>query len=322
MKKTTILAIILGLLLLAVAGLIVKQTVLKKEYAGLKIKTIPSSNVFLDGKNVGRTPYEDKKLKAGEMVVKLVPDSAGTGLPEWERKIKLVGGTQTVVNWDFGESESVSSGEIMTLEKISDKNSASLMVTSAPDSSLVKINGEPKNFTPLALDKQSNGDKRVTVSSSGFNDREIDIKLLAGYRLLLNVKLAERAEGDVLSDASPTGEPTEGQTPTGAKSTPTPTPKSSSKLTPTSGPSTTPKPTGSTGTTLPKPYVTIKDTPTGFLRVRSEPSTQATELTRVDPGESFSLVDERVVSGSVWYQIIYQTGKEGWISGQYATKFE
>ena len=36
-----------------------------------------------------------------------------------------------------------------------------------------------------------------------------------------------------------------------------------------------------------KPFVTIKDTPTGFLRVRMEPSTAATEAAQVKPGEKY-----------------------------------
>jgi uncharacterized protein YgiM (DUF1202 family) len=67
-----------------------------------------------------------------------------------------------------------------------------------------------------------------------------------------------------------------------------------------------------------KPYVVIKDTPTGFLRVRIEPSTSASESGRVKPGEKYSIVDEK----SGWYEIKFDGVNNGWISGQYTSKVE
>lgn len=76
--------------------------------------------------------------------------------------------------------------------------------------------------------------------------------------------------------------------------------------------------TSSSSGKLQKPYVKILDTPTGFLRVRMEPSIGATEAAQVKPGETYSLLDEE----SGWYQIKYQATSSGWISGQYAEKFD
>jgi len=67
-----------------------------------------------------------------------------------------------------------------------------------------------------------------------------------------------------------------------------------------------------------KPYVKILDTPTGWLRVREEPSTAATEAAKVNPGETYPLLEEK----EGWFKIEYETGKEGWISGKYAEKVE
>ena len=61
--------------------------------------------------------------------------------------------------------------------------------------------------------------------------------------------------------------------------------------------------------------LTVKDTPTGFLRVRSTPSTQGEELGKVNPGETFSVMD----SSSGWFQIEMPDGVVGWVSGTYAS---
>ena len=66
------------------------------------------------------------------------------------------------------------------------------------------------------------------------------------------------------------------------------------------------------------PYVEIGETPTGWLRVRLEPTTTATEAARVKPGEKYPFLGEE----KGWYKIRYDEEKEGWISGQYASKHE
>lgn len=293
MKQATILTIILGVLLLVVVGLILRNTLFKAVAAGLQVKSVPQSTVFLDDKNLGQTPLEELNLKPGEFSLKLVPQTLTGNLSPWETRIKLAGNTQAIVSWEFGETTSSSSGEIMTLEKITDKKSASLTVISSPDSSLVKVDGEPRGFTPLNLDKLEEEDRRITLSAPGFKEKSIEVKLLKSFKLILNVKLAEETttEKEKISPAT---------TPTT-----TPTPGASGKATP-------------TPVKLEKPYVTIKETPTGWLRVRMEPSTVATEAARVNPGESYPLLEEK----AGWYKIRYAAGKEGWISGQYAEKFE
>jgi uncharacterized protein YgiM (DUF1202 family) len=59
--------------------------------------------------------------------------------------------------------------------------------------------------------------------------------------------------------------------------------------------------------------VMIEDTPTGWLRVRKTPG--GIEIDKVEPGESFTLVDER----ADWYQIELNDGTLGWVSKKYAS---
>lgn len=67
-------------------------------------------------------------------------------------------------------------------------------------------------------------------------------------------------------------------------------------------------------------FVEILPTPTGFLRVREEPSTVATEAARVTPGKKYLYIDEN--EDGTWYKIEHQQGKTGWISASYAKKLE
>lgn len=295
MRRYVLPIVSLGLLLLII-GAILKGRVFKKAEAGLQVNSIPASTVFLNEKHVGKTPFKDEKLQPGEITLRLVPEETTLALSPWETKIELINKVITSVNHEFGQTEETSAGEVMTLEKIADKKTGSLAIISQPDSCLVKIAGETKGFTPLLLEKLSEGEYQISVSTSDFKERTIRANVIPEYKLIINVNLAKETG---ISEAEITGTPT--PSPTG-----TVTPKP------------TPKPTGPTPTTPPKPYVEIKETPTGWLRVRLEPSTTATEAAKVYPGEKYSLLDEE----GGWYKIKYETDKEGWISGQYAEKYE
>ena len=83
-------------------------------------------------------------------------------------------------------------------------------------------------------------------------------------------------------------------------------------------PTPTPKPEAKT-------YVEILTTPTGFLRVRTAPGKDGSEIAQVKPGEKYLFLDDDVVTG--WVKIQYEAPKaglpngiEGWVSGQYVKK--
>lgn len=85
--------------------------------------------------------------------------------------------------------------------------------------------------------------------------------------------------------------------------------KDVNKLEPTPVPTATPKP---------EVKIEILPTPNGFLRVRSAATTDSEEVFRVNPKDTFTLIEES--EDKRWYKIEYQTGQFGWISSQYAKK--
>ncbi|MCL5020047.1 MAG: SH3 domain-containing protein [Patescibacteria group bacterium] len=208
----------------------------------------------------------------------------------------------TSISRRFGDSELNSVNEIITLEKNSDKTKSSLIVISNPDSAMIRVNGESKGFTPFSSESEAPGERDLLVSASGFSDYQMKVNLVAGYKLILNIKLAQDSPNLRPTNTEPEPEDTEA-----ISSTPIPSKSSSprSTVTPTS-------------VSLKKPYVTITDTPTGWLRVRAEANTQSEELGKVYPGENYAFLDEN----TGWYKISFETNKEGWISSSYAKKVE
>jgi len=291
-------AAVLGVFLL---GIVLRVTIFNKRGSGaISVSSTPKATVFIDGAEVGTTPFLNDKLQAGEHTVKLVPEATNDSLVPWEGKVILNPNVLTVINRNLGSTMQDSFGEVIWLEKIDSKDKSSITVISSPDQAVVRIDGEPKGFSPITIDEFNPGGYQVVVASPGYEERTISANTVAGFRLIINVQLAKKIEG--IEEETPSGERTE-TTPTPTVKI-TPTPKLSPQLTITS-----PQ----------KPYIKIKETPTGWLRVRTEPSTSATEAAKVKPGETFSYLGEEK---NGWYKIEYEEDKEGWVSGTYAELIE
>ncbi|MBU2051839.1 PEGA domain-containing protein [Patescibacteria group bacterium] len=307
MKKLwpiVLVAVVVGLIFLG------RNLLAGRKKAALSVNTTPRASVFLDGEHLGQTPYYSEALKAGEFVLKIVPESTGQALTPWEGRVSLAPGILTVVNRELGLTQDDSSGEILSFEPLADKNTVSVSVVTTPDGAVVNLDGEPRGFAPLTLDNVTEGDHILLVSSPGFKERTIKAKTVKGHKLIASVQLGRETPAaagptdEAAEEATPSASPQVSPSPTGLP-TPTASPKASPKSSPTTG-------------QLPRPYAQIKSPDTGWVRVRSEASTSGEELTKVNDGEQYPLVDEQ----SGWYKIEYETGKNGWISGQYAEKFE
>ncbi|MEK7141229.1 MAG: PEGA domain-containing protein [Patescibacteria group bacterium] len=295
---TGILAIILFLL-----GVVKYFGGIKPKEGALTIQSSQPASVFLDNKHIGRTPVLKYSVAPGEYTVRIVPESTVVPLASWQGSVKIASDILTHVKISPAESEFATAVETMWLEKISSKVSEVDVVTN-PDNATISLDGATKGITPLSLPSVAAGPHVLALASPGFISQSIKIQTTVGYKLSAVVKLALSGSPQ---EASPSPTPALGSpTPTG-KTTPVPT----GKVTP------TPTKTASSADPV-KPFVTIKDTPTGFLRVRMEPSTGASEAARINPGEKYHIEDEK----TGWYQIKYDTKNLGWISGQYATKTE
>lgn len=297
----------LGLILFSVLVLSGCSLLPGRKKSALSVTTTPKATIFLDGEHLGQTPYYNEKLKAGEYVLKIVPESTGQALNPWEGRVNLSPGILTVLNRELGLTADSSSGEILSFEPLADKNALSISVVTTPDGAVVNLDGEPKGFAPLSLDNISEGDHVLVISSPGFKEKSIKAKTVKGNKLIASVQLAR--------DTSDTTEDEDEQ-----EATQSATPKTSLKATPKSTPKASPK-ADTDDDELARPYVEITSPDTGWVNVRSEASTGGgddTILTKVDHGEQFPLVN----TDSGWYQIEYETGENGWISGKYAEKYE
>ncbi|HUW21238.1 MAG TPA: PEGA domain-containing protein [Candidatus Bathyarchaeia archaeon] len=295
MKKGLILAGVTLIIIGVVGYLVFAKVFVKPGKAALQIASTPDTKVFLNDEESGITPYFNDKLEASEYTVKLVPQN-GEDLINWEGKVSLVPNIVTSITYQLGTSEDLSSGEILSLEKITDSKASALAVVSQPDEALVKINGESKGFAPVLVDGLPSGEYQITISAPGFVEKTISAQTVSGYKLTLSIKLAREELGDVAEATESAEEETEEEKETEN------TEEEETEVSP-------------TPISLEKPYVKIRSTPTGWLRVRMGPNTSATEAAKVNPGEAFPYLDEEE---NGWYKIEYEKGEEGWVSGVYA----
>lgn len=176
--------------------------------SGIKVTSQPTSQVYLNEKAVGQTPYLDENLKAGEYLVKL---SAGNA--NWMGKVRLNQGTLSVVNRELAEISSSASGEILTLI-----SGVGATITSNPSEAEVKIDGQSYGKTPISVSTLPSGEHNFTISKSGYLIRSIKAYVPANLSLNINVDLAI-SEADLTTVIAPvitqTREVVVKQTPTG-----------------------------------------------------------------------------------------------------------
>ena len=251
--------------------------------AGVLVQSEPEATVFIDGVQVGTTPYE-VKMKPKEMSLRLIPFSQGEALATYQTQIKLTEGVTTVVRRIFGPTEDSSAGFVLSFEKMK-RGEASVAVVSHPESAQIMFDGKLTNTTPYKIESVKAADHTLTLTAPGYLNGDVSIKTALGYLLTAFVKLAKLPDEEKKVEEE----------------------KLEQK----------------------RIVVEIQNTPTGFLRVRFDASTAASEVGRVTPGKKYPFQEEKEVGTMKWYKIEYETtgssassGKSGWISGEYAKKIE
>lgn len=161
----------------------------KEKPAGIFISTSPVSDIYINGSLVGKTPYSNT-YKAGEIYLKIVPNSGDQKLITYETKITLISGIQTVIRREFGETEDKSSGDTISFNRIGGRETG-IIVISTPENAQISVDGLPQGFAPYKTSSISPAEHQISIKAPGYTDRIMTIKTLVGYRLSLYAKLAK-----------------------------------------------------------------------------------------------------------------------------------
>lgn len=176
----TVIALAVLALLFRFGGEIGTKFNVTKEKAGVRVLSVPSEAiVFINNKEVGKTPYQDEELSDGEYLVKI---QAGDGV--WQGSVKLVAGTLTVVNRDLAKDTTSSAGEVLLLKK-----GKGVTLVSFPSESDVEIDGKYYGKTPTTLQINA-GEHTFGLSKAGYLKRSIKAYIPERFNLTLSVDLA------------------------------------------------------------------------------------------------------------------------------------
>ncbi len=173
-------------LLMVFSGLFLGGCSLSNRKSAIEINSYPVAKVYIDGKEMGLTPYRNRTLSPGEIEVKLV-----TNDQTWTKKVKLQNNISTVIDWEFGDSEETSGGYILYLEKTGDKKNAGLMVNTSPNKCTVTIDNEVKGLSPIRIADIGEGDRHLTLSFPEHKSLDVYMKSLNEYQLVVDATLAE-----------------------------------------------------------------------------------------------------------------------------------
>lgn len=159
--------------------------------AGLRVLATPQAQVFIDGSEVGNTPFEDTNLSKKEYEVKVL-----SGEMVWQAKVRLSAGTLTIINRELAKDTTSSAGETLTLEK-----GKGVTVISSPDGADIEIDGKVYGKTPTKVDIEP-GEHTFNISKGNFLKRSINASVPQNYNLILNVDLA-LSEADLTNINTP-----------------------------------------------------------------------------------------------------------------------
>ncbi len=215
------------------------------------------------------------------------------------------------------------------MEPTKDSKHAEISITTIPDGGITNVDGEPKGFAPVLVDKVTPGEHTYTIRLTGYVDMQDEINVSEGTRMIATVKLAKQ-EGALESGTPTSATPSTTASASTILASPTP------KLTATPKPSASPKlaspsasPKTATISATPTKVATgpkVRINATGYfqngqevLRVRATPTASGAELGFAPKGNEYVYLKETTADG--WRKIQFN-GQAGWVSGQYTTVTE
>jgi hypothetical protein len=189
-KKKTIIYILV-LILIPILILILQRVSgsLVKGFGGLQITTNVAATVFLDGKNIGKTPLcrctQNDLLVARDYLLEIVPEDKS--LTPFSYRIKIQKNLLTVVDRTFLPN-AYSSGFVLTFEKTNIEK-PQLLVESLPDSALVFLDSNPVGVTPLLIKDISASEHELVLNKTGFSKKILKVRTIPNHKLIARVFL-------------------------------------------------------------------------------------------------------------------------------------
>lgn len=276
-----------------------------KAKSGLQVITNDQpSAVFINGQYINKTPLIEKNLKPGQYTISIQPED--TEYVPYETSITLRKGLLTVITWKPDKRPELSSGVILEMEALDDRNNTEVKFTTIPDAAIINFFGR-KEFSPVIIPDVTAGVQEFEVTLPSYETQHHSINVQPGYRTHVTVKLGKLQSTDK-QDPEANADITNAQTAStsgvgGVTATTADTSLNNS----------------ASGTASASGTITILKT--GFfqdgkevVRVRETPDARGTERGFAQVSTTYPYLGEQK---NGWYKISFN-GSPGWVNGAYA----
>jgi len=195
-QKTVIKKVKIGLFALlstafVIGGVFLIYHYLSNQKAVLVIETNVSSQVYINDRQVGKTPFEGE-FEQKEVDLKLIPESFEQALVPYETRIKLTSGVKTIVRREFGAEEGSSSGVEVSFDR-SVNSEASIAVVTEPTGAKVYIDDVFVDVAPAKSSDLTNAIYKVVIEAEGYGEKSVMVQAQKGYLLTVFADLAKVA---------------------------------------------------------------------------------------------------------------------------------
>ncbi len=144
------------------------------------------SKVYIDGRNVGTTPYT-AIYPARNISVKIIANDSPAS--PFETNVSLVAGVRTIVKHNFSKNISDSSGEIFTFEE-NGSNLSDLSIVTTPTQASVYVDDVYFGSAPVYVSNLTEGEHKLQLKRGGFDDYQVTLNTIAGYILTASISMA------------------------------------------------------------------------------------------------------------------------------------
>ena len=193
-KKIILTLTIVGVVILG--GYVFYKTVWINNIAGESALAVNSvqgnTNVFVNDKLLGTTPFYSNAIKSGNVEVSIRNDDR-----TFDINLNLEPNTETILNRELGPNRDFGAGDTVWVER--SKDTPSMSVISDPVGALVKLDGEVKGETPITINNIKVGEHDLEISKDGFESRTLRPDIKEGIKLNVDSKLFTKPVGRPLA---------------------------------------------------------------------------------------------------------------------------
>ena len=214
MKKKVgiLLLLLLGFFLFVVVRFFILET--QNTFGELSIEASHGATVFINNVAIGKVPFDDK-YKAGEYLLKLIPEENATQTASWQRKIIVRKRSRTAVSVELGSSDISTAGNVFDIAKTDTptplgSEKGEVNIETEPTGAIIYLDNDEKGVSPAILSNIPKGDHELSVIMPGFLRRTQKIIAVPGYRVNAYMKLSvDPVESptfkivDTIKDATP-----------------------------------------------------------------------------------------------------------------------